>query len=134
MLTNTARPAFMALAAMTLLTGCANGAGARYATDEFAPTSVAIEVANHNWMDVTVYAVSGGVRSRLGQVSTGMSQVFRMPRTVNTQTSDFRLEADPVGAGEVYTSHAIQATPGTRIIWSLENELALSSFRIASAK
>ena len=134
MWTNAARHAAMALAAMTLTTACASGAGARYATEEFASTSVAIEVANHNWMDVTVYAVSNGTRARLGTVTTGLSQVFKMPRSVNTLTSDFHLEADPVGAGQVHSSETIQATPGTRIIWSLENELALSSFRVAASK
>ena len=126
------RPACLALAAMTLLAACAQAP--RYATGEAKPAQVAVEVTNNNWMDVVIYAVSGGNRVRLGSVTTGMQQRFRIPMSLGATSGDFRLEAHPMGSAEVFASDRIVVQPGTRILWSLENQLGLSSYRLASGK
>ena len=132
---NTKRPrlAGLALAATLALAACAHQPS--YATEESAPNApVAVVVTNNNWMDVVVYAVSYGNKTRLGSVTTGMEQRFRLPASMLVQSGSFYLEAHPVGSNEVYRSDPIMVNPGNRVIWSLENQLSLSSYRIASGK
>jgi hypothetical protein len=126
------RFAGLALAATIAMAACAHQT--RYATEDFAGRDIAVEVTNHNWADVVVYAVSYGNRVRLGSVTTGLDQRFRLPKTVNVASGGFHLEAHPVGSHEIYRSEPIMVSPGGRIIWSLENQLGLSSYRIAAAK
>jgi len=35
-----------------------------------------LEVTNHNWMDVTVYAVTSSQRVRMGTVTSGRTERF----------------------------------------------------------
>ena len=127
------RPAALALFATMTLVGCASQA--RYSTDDYAgDRPVAIEVSNNNWMDVVIYAVSAGNRVRLGGVTTGFAKRFSVPRSVNVQSGDFHLQAHPVGSDEVFSSDYILVSPGQRIVWSIENQLGLSSYRVASGK
>ena len=91
-------------------------------------------MSNHNWMDVVVYAVNYGNRVRLGDVTTGLDRRFQLPSSMIGQAGSFHLEAHPVGSNEVYRSDAIMVAPGNRIVWSLENQLGLSSYRVASGK
>jgi hypothetical protein len=133
MKTTSPRIACLALAATLALSACAHQA--RYATEDGAPTSaVAVEVANHNWLDVVVYAISGGNRVRLGSVTTGLEGRFRLPRSMVVQSGNLFLEAHLVGSNQMYRSDPIMVNPGSRVIWSLENQLGLSSYRVASGK
>jgi hypothetical protein len=133
MKTTSSRIAFVALAAMMTLSACASGA--RYATEDFASDrGVGVEVSNHNWMDIVIYAVSGGNRVRLGTVTTGLDGRFSLPKSMNVQTGNLFLEAHPIGSGEVFRSDPIMVNPGSRILWSLENQLSLSSHRVAMGK
>ena len=123
----------LALAVSLLLSACASNA--RYATEDYRDSgAIAVEVSNNNWMDVVVYAVSYGNRVRLGNVTTGLDQRFKLPTSMTVQAGSFHLEAHPVGSGEIYRSDPIMVSPGNRVIWSLENQLGLSSYRIAAAK
>lgn len=131
MLARLARPAVAALAASTLLTACSS---ARYASPSHSAydDTVQVEVTNHNWMDMNVYALRGGTRIRLGTVTTGTTQRFKLPSVLNVHVGDLRLMADPIGSGQQFHSDPILVEPGTRLRWSLENQLALSSFMVVS--
>lgn len=129
-----ARPTLAILAAATLLTACSS---ARYATPSErgdADRTVEVEVTNNNWLDMTVHAVSGGTRVRLGTVTTGTRQRFDLPRILNVRSTELRLSADPVGSTRTYHSRPILVEPGSRVQWSLENHLALSSFSVVSLR
>jgi hypothetical protein len=133
MKTTSPRIAALALAATMALGACSQQQ--RYATEDFSPVGViAVEVSNNNWMDMVVYAVSSGSRVRLGSVTTGFQQRFKLPPSANAQSGPLYLEAHPVGSHEIYRSDPIMVTPGTKVVWSLENQLGLSSHRIASGK
>ena len=118
----------LALGAILALAGCASQP--RYPANESpALRGVAIEVTNHNWTDVVVYAVGAWSRVRLGSVATGSEQRFELPPSVHTVRGEFYLEARPVNSSEVFRSQTMSVTPGDRVIWSVENERLLSSFR-----
>ena len=88
-----------------------------------------MSVKNHNWSDVTVYLVAGGLSQRLGKVSAlGEATLDFASRWLNTGGS-VRLRALPL-AGRPFTSETILVFPGQAICWTLENNLETSSFSV----
>jgi hypothetical protein len=92
-------------------------------------------VQNDNWMDVVVYAVRGGSRFRLGQVSSVQSAVFELPSAVLGATSGLYILADPVGtvsAERMFATDDIKLAPGHTIIdLRVDNVIAHSSWSVA---
>jgi hypothetical protein len=90
---------------------------------------VGVEVQNHNWNDITVYLMSGGLPQRLGMVTALGSATFDFSsHRLNTSTG-VRLRALPV-AGQGFTTESILVLPGQIITWTLENDLDASSFSV----
>ncbi len=90
---------------------------------------VSVEVENHNWSDITVYLLTGGLPQRLGMVTALGNASFAFPSHHLNTGGNVRLRALPV-AGEAYTSDAILVQPGQAIIWTLENDLDISSLSV----
>ena len=90
---------------------------------------VLVSVESHNWSDITVYLVSGGLPQRLGMVSALGEATFDFSAHRLNTSSGVRLQALPV-AGQAYTSETILVLPGQAIFWTLENNLETSSFTV----
>ena len=91
------------------------------------PVLVAVE--SHNWNDITVYLMAGGLPQRLGMVTALSSATFRFPSHRLNTSGGVRLRALPV-AGRPFTSETILVLPGQVITWTLENDLNASSFSV----
>jgi hypothetical protein len=91
--------------------------------------NVVVEVESHNWSDITVYLVSGGLPQRLGMVSALGEASFDFPPQRLNSSTGVRLRALPV-AGQPFTSDAILVLPGQVITWTLENNLDASSYSV----
>lgn len=133
MRTKTSRRAWTAFAAITLLTGCASP---HASPSELASGNrrVTIQIENHNWQDVAVWAVADGTRIRLGTVTTATTQRFSLPATIANRVNDFRLEGHRIGSNDSFLSEPFMVSPGTRLVWKLENQIALSSQFIQSVR
>jgi hypothetical protein len=91
--------------------------------------SILVEVQSHNWNDITVYLMSGGLPQRLGMVTALGEASFDFPsQRLNTSTG-VRLRALPV-AGQPFTSETILVLPGQVITWTLENNLDASFYSV----
>jgi hypothetical protein len=97
--------------------------------DSAARTKVLVEVESHNWNDITVYLLAGGLPQRLGMVSALSSATFHFPSHRLNTSAGVRLRALPV-AGKAFTSETILVYPGQVITWTLENHLDASSFSV----
>lgn len=89
-----------------------------------------VRVKNHNWSDITVYAVRLGMRFRLGMVTSMSEQTFAVPSSLLNGQSDFRILADPIGSSHTYLTDAILVSPGQMIDLTLENNINLSSYAV----
>jgi hypothetical protein len=90
---------------------------------------VLVAVESHNWSDITVYLVAGGLPQRLGMVSALSNATFDFPSHRLNTSGGVRLRALPV-AGKAFTSETILVFPGQVITWTLENNLDASSFSV----
>ncbi len=90
---------------------------------------VSVEVKNHNWSDITIYVVTGGLPQRLGMVTALSKASFAFSSQHLKTGSSVRLRALPV-AGSSFTSEAILVQPGQAIIWTLQNDLDISTLSV----
>jgi hypothetical protein len=93
------------------------------------PGTVLVEVTSHNWNDITVYLLAGGLPQRLGMVTALGEATFDFPSIRLNNSTGVRLRALPV-AGQAFTSEAILVHPGQVITWVLENNLDASSYSV----
>jgi hypothetical protein len=90
---------------------------------------VGVEVESHNWNDITVYLITGGLPQRLGMVTALGSATFEFPALRLNTNGGVRLRALPV-AGRPFTTETILVMPGQVITWRLENNLDASSLTV----
>jgi hypothetical protein len=90
---------------------------------------VLVQIESHNWSDVTVYLIAGGLPQRLGMVSALGAASFDFSSLRLNTSSGVRLRALPV-AGQAFTSEAILVLPGQSIYWTLESNLERSNFTV----
>jgi hypothetical protein len=98
-------------------------------SDPAARGLVMVSVESHNWNDITVYLMAGGLPQRLGMVTALSSATFDFPSHRLNTSGGVRLRALPV-AGRPFTSETILVMPGQVITWTLENDLNTSSFSV----
>lgn len=108
-------------------TGAADYAPELYPGEGAPPT---VRVTNNNWSTMTVYAVRGTSRFRLGMVTSMGQEVFRLPASLLSPAGGLRLLADAFGGDETFLTEAITVSEGERVELDLQNHLAVSSVSI----
>ena len=124
-----------AVVSITLSAGaCASAAGGSAAGPESGPYSgqrgATVRVTNNNWATMTVYAVRGTSRVRLGMVNSMATQVFTLPRSVMAGASGLRLLADPIGSNRVFLTPAVYVSAGEAVQFDIQNNLPISSVSV----
>ncbi len=120
--------------AALLLLACA-GCSGRAAPDGGGASGVVpsqlvtLVVENHHWADVTIWAISGGQRTRLGDATAAQSASLRIPGRL-LQQSDVQFVARAIGSGTTILSDVIPLRELQRIIWTLESDLRRSTIGI----
>lgn len=87
-------------------------------------------VENNNWSDMTVYILRDGVRTRMGAVPSMGRATFVLSSALVGGTGEIRVQADPLGSSNKWTSQPILIVPGNQVRFRLENNVALSSYSV----
>lgn len=88
-----------------------------------------VRVTNNNWSNMTVYAVRGTSRFRLGMVTSMATEVFRLPGAL-ADAGGVRLLADPIGGSEQFITPTVQVRSGDEVKLELQNQLQVSSISV----
>ena len=88
---------------------------------------VALDVTNHNFLDVVVYVVHDGQQTRVGTVTGSSSAVFYLPPHLIGQGREIQLVGHPIGGTNLAQTETIVVQPGQYISWTLETDLRRSS-------
>lgn len=120
--------ALISLPLLLAIVGCWRHRGEASVTSPYARSTLHIE--NHHWLDVDIYVVHDGQRSRLGTVTAATSKDFIFPRSMLGQLGQIQLIADPVGGGGRISTDVIVVRPGTHVAWTLESSLSRSSLAV----
>ena len=128
------RAAFLTLTVAALV--AVPAAAAQTASEESSETPAAVSVqttvsvVNDNWHDITVYAVRGGYRRRLGLVNSFAKRVFTLPPNFLIPSDELRLIADPIGRRGAFASEPLVVNPGDVVEWRLRSNIRLSNIFI----
>jgi hypothetical protein len=94
----------------------------------YTPESeIALNVTNHNYLDVVVYVLHDGQRTRVGTVSGSSSTVFFLPTRLIGQAREIRLFGDAIGSDAYAVTDILVVQRGQYIEWTLETDLRRSS-------
>ncbi len=105
----------------------------RQAPGDTTPRSEwSLRVDNHHWLDVTVYVIHGGQRTRIGVVTAATANTFILPPHFLAHSREIRLVASPIGGGETpsVSTEVIVVNAGQMVDWTLERDLRRSSVSV----
>lgn len=88
---------------------------------------IALNVTNHNYLDVVIYVQHDGVQTRVGMVTGSSSTVFFLPARLLGQAHEIRLLGDAIGSDAYASTDILVVQRGQYIEWTLEMDLARSS-------
>jgi hypothetical protein len=127
------RAASMAMTTLLLWTlavaqGCwRRGHGAGESQAHASEPDVTLQVTNHNYLDVVVYVIHDGQRTRLGTVTGSSTQGFTLPARLIGSAHELRLYGDAIGSEDFAITELLLVQPGQYIEWTLETDLRRSS-------
>lgn len=128
---NATRTLAIAMATGLSLTACASTGGdkpTRTLPYEPEPTTVVVE--NNNWHDMRVFAVTGGIRHRLGTVTSMNTRRYRVPQHLTAHGRGLRILVAPIGGPGSFMSQRVQVYQGQEVNLSVQNHLAISSIAV----
>jgi hypothetical protein len=91
---------------------------------------IPLQVVNHHWLDVTIYVIHDGQRTRLGVAGGSAQTRMMLPSYLLGIGREVRLYGDPIGSTERAITEPIIVQPGQFIEWLLESGLARSTVAV----
>lgn len=106
--------ASLMLALAVTVAGC-HAPGPPRSGDE-SPSVTTIDVQNQGFNDMTIYAIVGGSRTRLGIATGNRTTTLTIPAYLVTTTTFFRFVADPIGGNRTPVTEEIDVSPGDQLV------------------
>ncbi len=113
--------------------GCASsghGKGAGTRGSQGASDAIALNVSSHHYLDVVIYVLHDGQRTRVGTATGSSSTRFSLPAHLLGLGREIQLMGHPIGSPETITTETIVVQPGQHIEWSLESQLSRSTVAV----
>ena len=108
--------------------GCFLGSKAQEpAPDADWSGDVPLQIVNRHWLDVAVYVIHDGQRTRLGVAGGTAETQMLLPSRLLGVGGDIQLYGDPIGSAERAVTEVLVVHPGQFIQWLLEWGLERSS-------
>ena len=90
---------------------------------------VQVLVENDNWSDLTVYAVVGGSRMRLGVVGSSSTRRFTLRHRLGSGLDTFRFTARMMGGRSLETP-SFTLPPGAEFQWTVGTSATTSHYMV----
>jgi hypothetical protein len=103
------------------------GRAAAEAQQQASLADITLQVNNHNYLDVVVYVLHDGLRTRIGTVTGSSAEMFTLPPRLLGQGHEIQLYGDPIGSEDFAMTERLQVQAGQFIEWTLESDLRRSS-------
>ena len=101
--------------------------GARHHSRSEPIPDIPLRVTNHNWLDVTIYVLHDGQRTRVGSVTGSSTQEFTLPGRLLGQSHQLALLGEAIGSPDYARTEVLNIQAGQYIEWTLETDLRRSS-------
>ena len=107
--------------------GRGNKADSKSTEAEVPEGEIALNITNHNYLDVVVYVLHDGLQTRVGTATGSSSTVFFLPTRLLGQGREIQLLGDPIGSTAYAITPTLVVQRGQYIEWTLETDLNRSS-------
>jgi hypothetical protein len=87
-------------------------------------------VENHNWVNVVIYVLHDGQRTRLGMATGSKTTDLTIPYWIVGHVATINLEGDAVGSSDRIVTEGVTVRPWMQITWTLETDLSRSTLAI----
>jgi hypothetical protein len=113
---------------VVLLAGCSQAIG-ELPGEQPGPATLLVQ--NDNWSAATITIERLGMEYALGAVPSRAERRFVLPPSF-VPAADLRLAIELV-TGEQHQSQSLSVSPGSEIVYRIEDAIALSSYRVLSS-
>lgn len=127
------RPFVLGVTALSLAAGCFlphKKTAPSQAAPPVSHTEFALRVTNHNYLDVVVYVLHHGQRTRVGTVTGSSAELFLLPARLLVLGGDIQLFGDAIGNDSYALTERLIVEPGQYIDWTLETDLRRSTVAV----
>lgn len=122
--------AAVGLVAAALTTECfifGRGKPAQQGVPSVPEGEIALNVVNHNYLDVVIYVVHDGVQTRVGTATGSSATLVFLPSRLLGQGREIQLRGSAIGSRAYALTEILVVQPGQYIEWTLETDLLRSS-------
>ncbi len=103
-------------AMLVLMAMAATGCNRNRVETEIDPNAATLLVVdNQAFPDMTIYALEGGRRVRLGLAGGNSQTKFTLPKYLVRNLTSIRFQADPIGSNRAPISDEISVSPGDEV-------------------
>ena len=88
---------------------------------------IALNVTNHNYLDVVVYVLHDGQQTRVGTVTGSSSSLLYVPTRLLGMGHELQLYGRAIGSDAIARTQTLIIQAGQYIEWTLETDLRRSS-------
>lgn len=88
---------------------------------------IALNVTNHNYLDVVVYVLHDGQQTRVGMVTGSSSSLLYVPTRLLGMGHELQLYGRAIGSDAFARTQTLIIQAGQYIEWTLETDLRRSS-------
>jgi len=107
----------MRYALVAVMTMAAAGCNRNRAEIDVDPNVATILIVdNQSFPDMTIYAIEGGRRVRLGLAGGNTRTRFTLPKYLVRSLTMLRFQADPIGSARAPVSDEILVSPGDEVM------------------
>jgi hypothetical protein len=118
------------LATLLWLCGCFLSKSKKTPAADPMLADIELQIVNHNWLDVTIYVLHDGLRTRLGVARGSGNTALILSSRLLGAGRELRLYGDPIGSPEQAITENVVVQPGQYIEWLLETELSRSTVAV----
>lgn len=117
-----------AIVAVASLAGCSHKAHPAVGPDP--EESIPLEIDNHQYLDITIYAFHDGQLTRLGVAGGSAHTQMVLPARLLGAGRELRLYGHPIGGSDRAITEVIVVQPGQYVEWLLETTLSRSTISV----
>lgn len=88
---------------------------------------IALNITNHNYLDVVIYVLHDGQQTRVGTVTGSSASLLFVPIRLLGMGHELQLYGRTIGSDAFVRTQTLILQPGQYIEWTLETDLRRSS-------
>ncbi len=100
------------------------------ATNRETVGRIVVRIENRSSFDVTIYAVRGSLRQRIGSVAGVSRTSVTVPATFTSDLGAFSIAVTRIAGNETFVSDPVTPQPGIRLLLTIQSRIVNSALSV----